>query len=135
MITISNISTKTFALFNIQNSNGIYIRNKPCTETELFGLSLGLPRSRSQSRPASVSVAVSVSLGRGPSRSRLASVSVLSQYRSQSRARARSCLRSRRDYLCVCLVFALHTMNTFVHFSTHLTKKFIPLILWAFKEN
>ncbi len=45
-------------------------------------------------------------------------------------------LGSRTDYFCVCLVFALHSMNTFVHFPTHLTKKSsFPFIIWVFKEN
>jgi hypothetical protein len=54
---------------------------------------------------------------------------LLSMYRDQTS-------RSRKDYFCVCLVFAMHSMNTFVHFSTHLTKtSSFSLVIWAFKEN
>ncbi len=45
-------------------------------------------------------------------------------------------LGSWRDYFCVWLVFALNSINTFVPFSTHLTKKsWFLLRLWSFKEN
>jgi hypothetical protein len=51
-------------------------------------------------------------------------------------SRSRSCLGSRRDYLCVCRVFALHSIITFVHFATHLTEESsFSLIIWLFKEN
>jgi hypothetical protein len=65
-------------------------------------------------------------LGLALSRSRSVSISVSSGYRSclsLDQSLSRSCLGSQRDWLCVCLVFALHPMNTFVDFSAHLTKK------------
>jgi hypothetical protein len=53
-----------------------------------------------------------------------------------SLSRISVCLGSRRDYLCICLVFALQSFKHFCTFFDSFDKKSsFSLIIWSFKEN